>query len=901
MDELDSKLGGECRKAAEAAGQALGWVADNAERVGAERPSIERRLRKATVTAGKLALAAERPMCVGVFGPSQAGKSYLISALARPKATEGGQEDLIAEFDGIPGGLSFVRHINPQGGGEATGLVTRFTIRKAPTPAGFPVAFRLLSELDVVKILTNTYLSDFKDDEERPATAEEVARALTEARNAAQAAPLDRLSIDDFYDLREYADKYFRGHEFIKALGPTYWGELERLGPRLPAAARVKLLSFLWGRHAFFTQIYTRLQAALAQLDFAPEAFAPIAALRDANAPATEGPRRDSIIDVNTLYALSEPGADTIQVKTPAGREVAIARPVVTALIAELRIQMQKQPWPFFEHTDLLDFPGARVRENYTVKQVTENPELVPKCFLRGKVAYLFERYCAELELSSMLLCIGPSNQEVRTLPKMIEDWVAATHGSTPAERAKQETLLFFVLTKFDTEFDEKAGKLDPALAFDTRLRHSLTEFFGASGSWVGEWHPGEPFNNTYWLRSPNAYAEGLFDFSPDRRELKLHEHKQARLAEIKPLYLSTTLVQQHIADPERAWDEGLRLNDGGVTWLAENLAPVCNPTIKRRQVSARLAELVGQLAQTLKPFHVSGDIAEEREKRLALALESLGELEALAEQGRFGTLLGAFQVETDQLADLYLKVAATADGEPGQPEAAAKPKASGRLLGRISGVATGNGEGAAAPAAATPPGERRVERYAAAVMEGWIDEMRQTAADEALLRRLQVDGGTLSNLVTELAQAAERLKLGQSIRERLRQTKGVPKQPRHAMSSGALAAGEAINRFVASLGFERVAPAQRPKTQDAAGQERPIFTRTVASGEVPSLPAEPQRYDDQIAVDWMAGFLKLVEENAATLEGAQLDIEQNARLGRLLQTLGHVGHTLGSAAGAAG
>ena len=68
MDELDSKLGGECRKAAEAAGRALGWVADNAERVGAERPSIERRLRKATVTANKLALAAERPMCVGVFG-----------------------------------------------------------------------------------------------------------------------------------------------------------------------------------------------------------------------------------------------------------------------------------------------------------------------------------------------------------------------------------------------------------------------------------------------------------------------------------------------------------------------------------------------------------------------------------------------------------------------------------------------------------------------------------------------------------------------------------------------------------------------------------------------------------------------------------------------------------------
>ena len=899
MDELDSKLGGECRKAAEAASQALGWVADNAERVGAERPSIERRLRKATVTANKLALAAERPMGVGVFGPSQAGKSYLISALARPKTESGAPEDLVAEFAGVPDGLSFVRHINPQGGGESTGLVTRFTIRREPTPPGFPVAFRLLSEMDVVKVLTNTYLSDIKDDEEKAASADEVARALGEARGAAQSGPVDSLTVDDFYDLREYAEKYFRGHEFIKALGPAYWSELERLGPRLPVAARLKLLSFLWGRRDFFTAIYLRLQAALAKLDFAREAYAPIAALRDPDAPPNQGPRRDSIIDVNTLYALAgEPGTpppDSIVIRTPAGREVPIERPVATALIAELRIEMRKQPWPFFQHTDLLDFPGARVREEYTIKQMKENPELVPKCFLRGKVALLFERYCSELELSSMLLCIGPSNQEVRTLPKMIEDWIAMTHGSTPAERARQETLLFFVLTKFDTEFDEKAGKLDPALAFDTRLRHSLTEFFGATGSWVGEWHPGQPFHNSYWLRSPNAYAEGLFDFSPDRRETRIHAHKQARLAEIKPLYLSTPLVQRHFQDAERAWEEGLRLNDGGVTYLAENLAPVCNPTIKRRQVTARLAELVGQLSQSLKPFHVSGDIAEERQKRLAQALESLGELEAVAEQGRFGTLLGAFQVETDQLADLYLKVAATAEGEPAKAEAAPpKPKPTGRLLGRIAGVSAGNGEAAPAPAAAVPPGERRAERYAAAVMEGWIDEMRQTAADEALLRRLQVGGGALSTLVTELAQAAERLQLGQAIRERLRQAQGVPKQPRHAMSGGALAAGEAINRFVAALGFDRVAPEQRPKAMDGAGRERPIFTRAVAKGEVPTLPAEPQRYDDQIAVDWMAGFLKLVEENAATLEGAQLDIEQNARLGRLLQTLGHVGQAIG-------
>lgn len=889
LDQADLDLGAACRRTAEAAGDALGWIGDNQEKLGSERAAIERQLRKSVVTANKLAAAAERPMCVGVFGPSQAGKSYLISALARP-----GQEDLIAEFDGIEGGLSFVRHINPQGGGEATGLVTRFTLKDRETPKGFPVAFRLLSEMDVVKILANTYLSDFKDEEEKPASAETLRAAFESVKGQVQSSPQDRLSVDDFYDLREYVDKYFRGHEFMKALGPAYWGEMERIGPYLPAAARMKLLAFLWGGHEFFTAIYRRLQGALAQLDFAGEAFAPISALRDPDAAANQGPRRDSIIDVNTLYALTESDGESIEVARADGRSVALPRPVVTALIAELSIRMQKQPWPFFSHTDLLDFPGARVRENYTVRQVETNAELVPKCFLRGKVAYLFERYCAELELTSMLLCIGPSNQEVRTLPKMIEDWVASTHGGSPEERKRQETMLFFVLTKFDTEFDEKAGKLDPSLAFDTRLRHSLTEFFGATGDWVGEWHPGEPFKNCYWLRSPNAYAEGLFQFSDDKRELALHPQKADRLAEIKPHYLATELVQRHVAEPDRAWEEGLKLNDGGVTYLAEKLEPVCRPEIKRRQVTARIIELAGHLMEAIRPYFVSGDLDQEREKRLQQAYAALGELEGTAEGGQFGEFLNAFQLESDGLADLYLRVALDPGGEEARETSApVKARGSGRLLGRLTGgpaPATPT-SGAAATAGENAPaaGDRRAERFAAAVMESWIDEIRQAAQDEQLSRELQLPGSTLAGVVSELAQAARRLSLRERLAQRLQQNAGVPRQPKQAMAAGALVASEAINRFVATLGFSERPPEERPRTRDAQGQERPIFARPQMAGEFPDLPAERQPFNDQIVIDWMAGYLRLVEDNASTLDGSNIDLEQNRRLGTLLETLDDV------------
>ena len=81
----------------------------NARRLSLERPALEREMRRAAVSAARLERAVERPMCVGVFGASQAGKSYLISALAKR-----GAAPLIVDFNGLAKGLDFLRLINPR-------------------------------------------------------------------------------------------------------------------------------------------------------------------------------------------------------------------------------------------------------------------------------------------------------------------------------------------------------------------------------------------------------------------------------------------------------------------------------------------------------------------------------------------------------------------------------------------------------------------------------------------------------------------------------------------------------------------------------------------------------------------------------------------------------------------
>ncbi len=108
--------------------QAIDWIAavrEDAQNLDKEADHLTLSLRRSRNKARRLAQAAAKPMTVGFFGLSQAGKSYLISALA---AGENG--NLETELAGKQ--LDFLKHINPPGGGkEATGLVTRFSRRTA--------------------------------------------------------------------------------------------------------------------------------------------------------------------------------------------------------------------------------------------------------------------------------------------------------------------------------------------------------------------------------------------------------------------------------------------------------------------------------------------------------------------------------------------------------------------------------------------------------------------------------------------------------------------------------------------------------------------------------------------------------------------------------------------------
>ncbi len=881
-------LAGLCGETASIARAAVDWFDANPDKPAQERASLNRELRKMAAAAGQLERSLDRPMCVGVFGPSQAGKSYLISALARR-----GDRPLMARFAGHRDSLDFVRDLNPEGGQESTGLVTRFTLRSAATPGGFPVMVRLLSQTDLIKILGNTYLSDIDPSEAAVPGAEAVLARLDAAAAEAEGTPVDPLSADDVFDLQEYFETHFKGVPVVQALGGAFWSRAAELAPRLALDGRLRLLGVLWGDLAPFSELYRTLYQALRRLGFAGTAFCPMDSLL---------PRETSIIDVRTLGGLTgaagHPAEASLPVRGDNGGEARLERAVLTALVAELNIVIRDPPWPFLEHTDLLDFPGARSRESIQdAERHLSRPGELQSLFLRGKVAFLFDRYVAEQDLSSMLLCIGPSNQEVRTLPRMIRDWVEATHGPDPEARRRNRTALFLVLTKFDAEFEDKAGQAETSEArWSTRLRTAITDYLGKAGDWTEQWHPGRAFDNTYWIRNPNYKAKHLLDYTADGAELGVRASEQERVDRFRREYLANDLVRKHFADPERAWDEAFRRDDGGITYLAEQLEPVCRPEIKRRQIAERLSLLRGAMQRLLRRFHHAGDLAAQRADREKAARRVVRHLAVCAEQQRFGQLLHVLQVSDATLADCFQEVQAMAD-ETGKPAAVGRTAEARTLLTAMFGEAEdGEAEDDEAKPGEPEPGgtpEGRpeaprdlAERFAGAVLRLWMGEAHALARQDRLVRYFCLTERSALDLVAELIAGARRLDIETAIAERVRRITSFRQTLEKAAARPALVAANILNDYLNTLGYGDRPEAERPASRLDG---RPVFSpRTEASGDRGrlQLPEVPDRYDERQYLDWFSAYLALVEANATSQDGQVIDVAANDRLGRLVHAL---------------
>ncbi|MEZ5728037.1 MAG: virulence factor SrfC family protein [Burkholderiaceae bacterium] len=813
-----------------AGGDARAWVrrvAQEATSVSNEANSLIAATRKAENLARKLASASGRRNSAGVFGPSQAGKSYLVSVLGRSK-----DRPLMVDFAGTS--KNFIAEINPEGGKEATGLVTRFTVVEGTRDSTHPVELRMLSETDLVKVLGNSFLSDFDHGNRKLDLPEEdVVRSVVaklEAIASAQQAHLDEIMM---FDIGEYfAENFSSAIDRLTRGG--YWDALTNFGHRLDAAGRVELFSLLWGQNPDITRVFKLLQQALSQIGFAPTARSAIDSLV---------PRDRSIIDVDivkNLLGTEEDAADTISVVPERadgtdGKPVKLPRATLCALVAELKVVMHDRPWDFFEHTDLLDFPGARSREKMIdlPSEADEREFAVRNMLLRGKIAYLFQRYTEERELTCMLLCMPPSNQEVKDLTSLVRTWVAHTHGAQADARAKLPCALFFILTKFDMELGEKPGDTPESWRnrIDTRLEASMYQLYKQE-DWLQNWD-GKPFSNTLFLRNPGFKLDGIFEYadsgSGERTETGISKLSVARIEANRQGMIDSATCQKHFSDPAGAWDAAMALNDGGVGYLVERLERVLSPKLKTMQLAGRLTAQARDLDDRLRRFYQADDDASRREREEAL-LQLRRRLHGAfkgKEFREFPHLLSRMMVSDDEFRETFLNVASLRIDDPAlEVESQAEPVETDPWEDdpwAADEPAEADSDIPSAPAHKARQKDR-FDLFATQIINLWTERVRNLSAQDAVLSTLGLERQAMSDLANELVVGAHRLCLGDQIAERVRSQVAAPSVLWDQVADRcATIASNMVNDYVSFLGYgglpemERPACPEPPKPRAAA------------------------------------------------------------------------------------
>lgn len=547
---------------------------------------------------------------VGVFGASQAGKSYLVSTLA-----SFGGDDLTASFDGKK--VSFFNHMNPIGGDfEATGIVTRFTKFDDKGVSGFPIKVKVFDEADLIKVLINSYnldlnlkavptgsQSDYLSlQNQKIGSADFLNNFFDELKSDRYALKDEKSYIHDYdvvsiarYALRKSKSDFGDNAKF--PVDSYFWSECRRLVSKLNFAGRAKMFSILWNELDAFTSLFTELGKQLLELEGAGSVYVPLNCfIEDPNAPESEFKRREdgTLLDIGVLKNVFKDRDDPqkrvdVVILNKDGSETKKSISFASLTFAAREFSFPLPQESNADGFDVLDFPGCRSRKTDEIEKFKDPNTDTTEYLRRGKVGYLFELYCDRHEIDVLLWCVAVSKQQevLEEQINSIEHWVYENVGRTAEQRAKFDRIpLIGAFTRFDScsclgldkaKSNERAReKGDPTVTVDysgigTKLNKALESFHH---TWVDEWVKGVPFNQFFFVRKPNIPETDDMYVKEKGKEVDFlsNEYVKTQISEYKTRISSCPELKYVFHEKDgccRTIDEVLKPSDGGVNYLA--------------------------------------------------------------------------------------------------------------------------------------------------------------------------------------------------------------------------------------------------------------------------------------------------------------------------------------------
>lgn len=640
----------------------------------------------------RIASAEENNPGIAAFGKSQVGKSYLISCLlsdnGKPFMIRAGKEQ-----------FNFVFSINPPSGEggkvESTGVVSRFSSYKRHPEAyneDLPVLIKTFSVSDIITILSDSYFNDFTNYTTMSESEINSLCSVMQSRysqNEEQRNPV--ITPDEILLMKDYFAKHLNNAQAIN--NSQFFNQLALLIQKIPVADYPGLFSHLWNEDADITSLFSVLYNVLAQLDFRRSIYLPI------DAVLHDGIKENTIMSVQCLNKLLD---GDVKYKTDVyvkegdkyvKKISQVSKSAICAICSEVifkieenflsssgrydlshfgedvahRMNQQEINMSMLQDNDLLDFPGARTRLNLRLPFSNESKEsksiLLLQAFLRGKVAYLFNKYNEELWINILLFCHHNKANDVTILYQLIEDWINNYVGETPEDRRRKISMtgvspFFFIGTMFNLDMSLGVGEQISENAIHQRWNDRLgtvmnKEVFNKENvEWMYNWtRPGENFQNSYMLRDYkfSGPKSGLYSgFEEDHREtgmLMSEDYYQL----MRKTFVENPFVKQYFADPALSWDVAASINNDGALYIMERLAEVASKMDKAREVQfAEMSQRVmDRVYKIMREYYVSDDTSEILEENIRKANGIFREMEFACQQHPeyFGHLLQGLQL----------------------------------------------------------------------------------------------------------------------------------------------------------------------------------------------------------------------------------------------------------------
>nr|WP_314558878.1 virulence factor SrfC family protein [uncultured Capnocytophaga sp.] len=588
-----------------------------------DRNEVLLQLKGAVNTFNKILQNIDSKPVMALFGASQVGKSYLIKNLLSTEKNPFEIQNGSTAYD-------FLQHINPAGGKESTGLVTRFTIKQEVKYSEFPVKVKLLNAKDILIIILDSFFLDLKK------ITTFISKRDLEAhikRYELQSAAIqqEHLTEFDILEIKDYFDHHLSKHTILfEGLVETrFFQRIAKIIAQFDYTQWSGIFEVLWNKNEHLTQIFNSIIEKLHTLNYTTEAY-----LKFDNVLREQG----GILDVERIKQLEKVHDETI-VKTAIGNEVSIDINYLSVLIMELIFSIPESlvhSKRFLQNSDLLDFPGARTRLAIEEAGIA-NEDNQKQMLIRGKVSYLFNRYSDDYSINNLLFCNNDKQLEVNELSYLLFNWISKNIGETQEQRSL--TLanasippLFVIYTFFNEQLYYKDGADNNYLNDYTALNHKWIARFNAifegeivtkSRNWHTHWALQSPcFKNMYLLRDFNYSKHTFNGFETEKKETELRPDRVGFMNALRKSFIEFDFVKKHFDTPEVAWDAAAQINADGSQLIVENLEKVSNNFIKINHYIAILNETLLQLKTVLNKYLHTDDVQAMRNKNMQLVTQ---------------------------------------------------------------------------------------------------------------------------------------------------------------------------------------------------------------------------------------------------------------------------------------